>query len=413
MSGHSHRRLPQQGTEQGAVGPEPRGPGLHRPPGGPGMGGPGNQARQEWLRQRRPPPGGHPPRPPGRRDPWGGGVGEWERAVEPEGPEPGQEQQPAGPGQQGPVLADGGSAGQQGPVPEQTTAGPEGAAPSLDEVRAGTAMEPGAAGESVAQVQHGLSRLGFEVQNTGVLGPTTEETVRTFQAAYGMEQTGRVDAATLELMDRALEASITLEDFQAIAPNVSDDNARLWLPYLNASMLEAGITDDTRKAAYLAQLAHETDGFNTLEEYASGADYEGRSDLGNTQRGDGRRFKGRGAIQLTGRANYTSASQRLGVDLVNNPELAAEPEYAFRVSADYWSQHGLNDLADRGDFEGITDVINYYDPESRRRSRRAYHRTATTQMEQSADVDSVDQMSTEIDPEWLERVREAVRRRQA
>ena len=157
-------------------------------------------------------------------------------------------------------------------------------------------------------------------------------------------------------------------------------------------MAYANISTDARKAAYIAQLAHETDGFNTFEEYASGSDYEGREDLGNTQPGDGRRFKGRGAIQLTGRANYAAASQRLGVDLVSNPELAKDPRYAFLVSADYWSTHGLNDYADRGDFEGITDVINYYDPESRRRSRRSYHQTAQQTLAAGADLSRVEDL---------------------
>src|SRR4030095_6570556 len=80
-----------------------------------------------------------------------------------------------------------------------------------------------------------------------------------------------------------------------------------------------------------AQVAHESDGLCTTEEYASGAAYEGRRDLGNTQPGDGRRFKGRGLIQLTGRANYHALGGKLGVDLENNPEMAAEPKLSLRV----------------------------------------------------------------------------------
>lgn len=68
-----------------------------------------------------------------------------------------------------------------------------------------------------------------------------------------------------------------------------------------------------------------------MEEIASGAAYEGRLDLGNTQPGDGRRFKGRGYVQITGRSNYTKWSQRLGIDLINNPGLASDPANAAKI----------------------------------------------------------------------------------
>ena len=97
-----------------------------------------------------------------------------------------------------------------------------------------------------------------------------------------------------------------------------------------------------------------------FEEIASGAAYEGSAVLGNTHRGDGRRFKGRGPIQVTGRYNYTAASKYLGVDLVSHPRLAARPKIGFRVAAWFWVSRtpNLNVLADRGDFRGITYRIN-------------------------------------------------------
>jgi putative chitinase len=151
---------------------------------------------------------------------------------------------------------------------------------------------------------------------------------------------------------------VTPQQLQAIVPGMSAAKAGEVAPHLNRAMAEAGIDSPARKAAFIAQVAHESGGFKYNEEIASGRDYEGRRDLGNTQPGDGERFKGRGYIQLTGRANYAAAGKALGLDLVNNPELAARPENAARVAAWYWNSRGLNGLADRGDFDGITKRIN-------------------------------------------------------
>jgi putative chitinase len=119
------------------------------------------------------------------------------------------------------------------------------------------------------------------------------------------------------------------------------------------------ITDTAlRLAHWLAQCAHECDGFRALTEYASGAAYEGRADLGNTQPGDGPRFRGRGLIQLTGRANYAAAGLALGVDLLSAPEVAAQPAMAVRTACWFWQTHGLNPLADADNVEAITRRIN-------------------------------------------------------
>lgn len=151
---------------------------------------------------------------------------------------------------------------------------------------------------------------------------------------------------------------ISLQELKRIMPTLPDDKAQQYLPYLNSAMNEAKITTPERRAAFLAQLAHESGQLKYMEEIASGSAYEGRSDLGNTQPGDGTRYKGRGPIQLTGRANYAAASKALGVDLVNNPERAADPDVAFRIATWYWDSRNLNSFADRGDFSSITYRIN-------------------------------------------------------
>lgn len=118
------------------------------------------------------------------------------------------------------------------------------------------------------------------------------------------------------------------------------------------------ITTPGRLCHFMAQIAHESDGFRTTEEYASGAAYEGRKDLGNVRNGDGTRFKGRGLIQLTGRANYRVYGERLGVDLEARPARAAAPDFSLLVACEYWKDKGLNAFADRDDIVGITKRIN-------------------------------------------------------
>ncbi|MFP2957283.1 glycoside hydrolase family 19 protein [Myxococcus sp. 1LA] len=167
-------------------------------------------------------------------------------------------------------------------------------------------------------------------------------------------------AAGLALATRRpkLAAPLTLAQLRAVMPRLTEDKARGYLAPLVAAMQEAEITTVPRVAAFLAQLAHESGELRYWEELASGDAYEGRKDLGNTQPGDGRRYKGRGPIQLTGRTNYRTAGKALGVPLEEQPELAARPEYGFRVAGWYWTSRRLNVLADAMDFIGVTKLIN-------------------------------------------------------
>lgn len=127
---------------------------------------------------------------------------------------------------------------------------------------------------------------------------------------------------------------------------------------LNAAMAEFSINTPARQAAFIAQIAHESGQFRYVREIASGAAYEGRADLGNTFKGDGIRFKGRGLIQVTGRANYAACGKVLGLDLILFPELLEQPLYACRSAAWFWKSRGLNEIADAGDQVKITRRIN-------------------------------------------------------
>lgn len=130
------------------------------------------------------------------------------------------------------------------------------------------------------------------------------------------------------------------------------------LPYIAPALAEGGIDTPRRIAAFMAQLAHESGQFRWMEELADGSAYEGRADLGNTQPGDGRRFKGRGPIQITGRANYRACGAALGLDLVHHPELLAMPEHGTRSAVWFWNSRNLSLLADQDWFRLITRIIN-------------------------------------------------------
>lgn len=128
--------------------------------------------------------------------------------------------------------------------------------------------------------------------------------------------------------------------------------------YLPEALEKYNINTKLRLAHFLAQISHESDHFRTTEEYASGRAYEGRRDLGNVVKGDGVRFKGRGVIQLTGRANYQKYGDILGIDLVGHPERAATPEVSVLTALEYWKQRKINALADRDNVRLVTRAIN-------------------------------------------------------
>lgn len=151
---------------------------------------------------------------------------------------------------------------------------------------------------------------------------------------------------------------LTKEMIKSIAPNSKEEIIAPLVGYLNKHMPKYEVNNYLRVCHFLAQAAHEAASFRTLEEYASGSAYEGRKDLGNVNKGDGVRYKGRGIFQLTGRANYRSIGAKIGMDLENNPELAESPEVSVLTALEYWKSRGLNAFADKDDVTSITKKIN-------------------------------------------------------
>lgn len=129
----------------------------------------------------------------------------------------------------------------------------------------------------------------------------------------------------------------------------------LFKPLIKYSLIEK---DKLILAHMYAQFAHESDGFKTLQEYASGGAYEGRKDLGNVFPGDGKKFKGRGYIQITGRYNYGNCGAYMKEDLLVDPTILLDPDKGFTASLWYWKLHKLDKLAVADNITAITKKIN-------------------------------------------------------
>lgn len=154
---------------------------------------------------------------------------------------------------------------------------------------------------------------------------------------------------------------VTLAQFQTLFTNISPARASALYPYFLDSLAVADISTCLRIAAFSAQVGHESAGLLYFEEIADGSQYEGNAELGNTQEGDGRRYKGRGPLQLTGRFNYGAAGFGLGRSFVDVPEEVGMPSGGFLAASWYWGNRVNNADADEGTVAGldrITVAIN-------------------------------------------------------
>ena len=159
--------------------------------------------------------------------------------------------------------------------------------------------------------------------------------------------------------------SITQQQLQQILPNAGQ-SAGVFVPVLNTAMVRFQIIGAKRVAAFIAQIGHESGQFRYVRELGNDQ-YLSKYDtgslakrLGNTPEadGDGQKYRGRGLIQITGRANYITCGEALALDLVNHPELLENRQHACMSAAWFWASRGLNTLADAGQFDKITQRIN-------------------------------------------------------
>jgi Papain family cysteine protease len=208
-----------------------------------------------------------------------------------------------------------------------------------------------------------------------VLDDAVQAAVRLWQSGVGLVADGVVGPRCLEVLGlrqaAVMALPLSLEVVQQLFPATKPANVGRYLPYVAAALQVVGLTDELMICTALATLRAESEGFLPISEFPSSFNtapggapfsaYEGRvRGLGNTQLGDGARFKGRGFIQLTGRANYARYGSRLSVDLLGNPELANAPEIAALLLAHFLADKAsaLRALVAAGNFAKARKLVN-------------------------------------------------------
>lgn len=158
--------------------------------------------------------------------------------------------------------------------------------------------------------------------------------------------------------------TLTAQKIKAISPGTSLERIDTFLPFLNKYMPLYGIDTPIEVASFLAQILHESGGLKYLREIwgptAAQSRYEGRKDLGNVVKGDGKKFMGRGLIQLTGRHNYAWLSNEIFGDarLLDTPDVIASPEYGVLSACIFWKRRGLDKFDDNRSIREETKIIN-------------------------------------------------------
>lgn len=243
-------------------------------------------------------------------------------------------------------------------------------------------IHPGDSGNAVRVIQTRLAQLGFhQGAIDGEYGHITQRGVAAFQRTRGLHPTGLVDHQTLRALgyevdqtpeNRPVQSTIQIEAVAKLFPDAPINNIRNYLPLVLRALGERGLGDKPMTLMALATIRAETASFAPISEYQSRyntspggkpyALYDFRSDLGNGAKGDGDRYKGRGFIQLTGKHNYASYSQKLGLGdlLVRQPDSANDPVIAARVLAAFLKdkESTIRTALNKGDLVTARKAVN-------------------------------------------------------
>lgn len=237
-----------------------------------------------------------------------------------------------------------------------------------------TDLKLGSTGPQVVAVQQRLRQRGFEPgQINGSFGPLTEAAVRRFQQSTGLKTDGIVGPNTIAALKMpSLISNVTLESVLPMFPKTPQVNIQLHLPFVLKSLLDAQLADKSMVLMALATIRAEAASFQPTDEAESFLNtppggspfelYDNRADLGNLGPTDGADFHGRGFVQLTGRANYMRFSNLLGLgtQLVDNPELANDPEIAARLLAAFLKakEHPIRSALAADDLATARKLVN-------------------------------------------------------
>lgn len=216
-------------------------------------------------------------------------------------------------------------------------------------------LKKGSSGEDVKRLQKFLG-----LTQDGVFGPGTELKVKAWQSANGLASDGIIGDITWNKLEE-LNNKVIKPVTESKSSILSLDKLKGHIPdgvlaQIPDTSVKFNINSNLRLAHFLSQCAHESGNFKWVVEFASGKAYEGREDLGNTQPGDGVKFKGRGFIQLTGRANYNTFSKFVNEDCVINPELVAT-KYPMMSAAYFFDKNNLWKTCDIGSTDEVVKKV--------------------------------------------------------
>lgn len=241
-------------------------------------------------------------------------------------------------------------------------------------------LKIGSSGPDVAALQAALARHGFDPGGAdGNFGPRTESAVKALQEQAGLAADGIVGpqtAAALGLTEipsvSSMLPDVTVEIVSRMCPGAPLANIEAHLPRVLNALVAPQLADRQMVLMVLGTIRAETGRFAPISEGVSqfntppgGPDfalYDGRASLGNTEPGDGARFKGRGFVQLTGRANYQKFGEAIGLgnQLIENPELANDPDTAGALLAGFLKHHEsqIRSALDTGNLALARQLVN-------------------------------------------------------